>query len=619
MEDIAKEDIVKEDIAKDDIAKNDISEAASKDVVKNDIAKNDISNDVVKDNISKGNTAKDEIAKDISEDAVKDIAKDDISKEVVKDDNSMEKTAPEQTAQSDIPQETAAPILRQTDDNDESSTRARKLANRSSLLLGMSSGASIEEESEAENKDGQDSRTSISNSVSDHMSKDNHMEKPMLPPRPSNPKTNPQLDLPKNYGLDRVASEPVELESPSKTQPTGISSEDCSQDGQTMTEKVLKKLLRERAGAVDDVIHSMPEELRISADQYLQILHSSDELIEILSEVESGNYTNPDREAVFSLISGSLKISNAVENADVSNLDADLFKDTVHSLSVTKPFDEDKLIKDMMKICAIVGETAPNPLVCYIHTQVQSIKTCLVLELIMRKFVTSNSEFEFLLLRSLEARDPELIVKKYNSGELSLVQLKDSIASGKVWLDLIAKAEDAGLGAELVKNSIVYGFKSLIDALIACVILPKDGKLTNLTVQSDLCRYHREYSIIKENSEAFSTDNTVMKERETLEFFHQDLKKKKQAYTDLLNNYKQLNEEKFSNENALKKLKMENEELRKKLDDSKTELSSKLSGFEVIKINNDKNEEISKMNENLRNEIARVSTEISELSLKLKK
>ncbi|VUG16350.1 DEBR0S1_14598g1_1 [Brettanomyces bruxellensis] len=519
-------------------------------------------------------------------------------------------------------EEITQPVPRPISDDDGLGLRARKLANRSSLLLGMSSSISTEEELESEDKDTQklaDSGKSISNKSSDQEAAPKLVQIPKLPPRTPNQATDAQFDTPRNYGLDRVAGEAFELGSPSKDQPADTFSDDNYGDEQPVIEKVLSSLLRERASEVDDVIHSIPEKLRVSGEECLKKLHSSDELIEILSEVESGNFTNPDRETVFSLILGGFKIADEVENADITGLNVDLFKNTIKSLSLTKEFNEDQMVEDMMKICSISGEESPNPLVCYIHTEIHSIKTCLVLELLMSRFVTSNSEFEFLLLRSLETRNPQLIVKKYNSGELSLVKLKDLISSGNIWLDLITKVESSGMGPELVKNSVVYGFKSLIDPLVTCIISPEDEKLTDLAVQSDLCKYHREYSIIKENSDAFSTDNTIVKERQTLKFFREDLKKKKQSYTDLLNNYKQLNEERFSNDSTLKKLKMENEELRKRLDDGKKELGSKLSDFEVIKINNDKNEEINKMNENLRHEIARVSSEIGELSLKLKK
>ncbi|KAF6016095.1 hypothetical protein HII12_000369 [Brettanomyces bruxellensis] len=475
-------------------------------------------------------------------------------------------------------EEITQPVPRPISDDDGLGLRARKLANRSSLLLGMSSSISTEEELESEDKDAQklaDSGKSISNKSSDQEAAPKLAQIPKLPPRTPNQATDAQFDTPRNYGLDRVAGEAFELGSPSKDQPADTFSDDDYGDEQPVIEKVLSSLLRERASEVDDVIHSIPEKLRVSGEECLKKLHSSDELIEILSEVESGNFTNPDHETVFSLILGGFKIADEVENADITGLNADLFKNTIKSLSLTKEFNEDQMVEDMMKICSISGEESPNPLVCYIHTEIHSIKTCLVLELLMSRFVTSNSEFEFLLLRSLETRNPQLIVKKYNSGELSLVKLKDSIASGNIWLDLITKVESSGIGPELVKNN---------------------EKLTDLAVQSDLCKYHREYSIIKENSDAFSTDNTIVKERQTLEFF-----------------------QRFSNDSTLKKLKMENEELRKRLDDGKKELGSKLSDFEVIKINNDKNEEINKMNENLRHEIARVSSEIGELSLKLKK
>lgn len=493
----------------------------------------------------------------------------------------------------------------------------KRLASRSSLFLNMTGGGSDKDSSEEDEYVSPikaKEPPAIGAQPGGH--KSSSAIKPPLPPRENKP-VDLQVEIPESYGLKRVAGEAFELGSPGLERAGSIlvSPVNKKEFGRATSahDKTIQYLLRERVDEVEAILDEFPDDLSISSEEYLENVHSNDSYIEILSEIQSGNFTNPDKETLYMLLLGSLKVSDALLDVDITSLDSKKFSDVFAKITGKSPAGQQDQIRDMMRIYAVIKKTTPNPLVCYIHTKVSSLKTCLILAQEMEKFVIENKQFEFLLLRSIEEQNAKFIMDKYGDDPAYLAVFAKQIQSQDLWYKLLEKVKKLDEGELLVHNCVIYGFRSIIDTLASVITdtaLPK-----NLKISSNLWKFKREFVIINEDTDVLSNDDSLTKERKKHQFFLQDLEKKKKSYMDLLHNYKQLNEEKFSNEGVLQRLKVENGELKSKKSDMDRQVDTKLSGFEVIKINNEKNEEINSMNEDLKNEIARVTASINELNL----
>ncbi|VEU21888.1 DEKNAAC102861 [Brettanomyces naardenensis] len=486
------------------------------------------------------------------------------------------------------------------------------LPNRSSLFFGVPSGDADET---IHSKDSESPILASNSTGSD--------EKPPLPPR--NRSAQLQVDIPERFGLDRLAGQ--EFEKAENSSPIvgrhgfenfARNEEPEPENGQNFHDRTLNHLLNKRKIETEEAYEELPDNLKVSSEKYYEMVHSNDSYVELLSEIQSGSYDNPDKEMLYSLLSGSLKVSDDFDSLKGGDLDRVVFSDSVKKLPLPEGSDKDAIVDDLLKIYSIVGCKSPHPLIGQLHGKIASIRTCLMLALILNKVVNGSQKFQFVLLRTIESRFPDFVIKQYNSGNISFPIIEQIVDSDDVWFDLIQKVNKAGLVESLVHICVVYGFYGLIDTLAFC-IANGDAPLSSIEVSSDLCRFEREYTIINQNSDQLSNGETIAKEKRKCQYFTEDLQKKKEKYNDLLNNYKQLNEERFSDETVLKKLTYENEELKRENASKERELAGKLSSFDVIKVNNDKNVEISKMNEDLRKEIARLTLDIDEMKSKLKK
>ncbi|QPG74076.1 hypothetical protein FOA43_001397 [Brettanomyces nanus] len=470
-----------------------------------------------------------------------------------------------------------------------------KIQSRSSLLIGVTD--DVDENAEPL----LDSGRSLAN------------EKPAVPPR--NVSSKMQVDIPEKFGLDRMAGQEFEMVSPvvgrHGFQNLGKFKAGQPEDGISVHTRTLNQLIKKRKSQIYDVLEEHPE-LKVPSDQYFDQLRADDLNIELLSELKTGNYDNPDQKKVYSLLYESSRLSDeAINEADTQKLDSKAFEETAEKLSLEK---NDHLVFDLLKIYAIVGESTPHPLICFFHSKIECLKISLMLALVLKKFVIGSQKFQFLLLRVLESRHPDFVVDRFSSDGMTFSSLEELVGSNQFWYDFISQLEEKNLTDSLIRTCLVYGFYSLIDVMAEIIV--KTDSLDAVKVCSDLCRFEREYLIINQDADIYASDQAISKEKNKYQYFTEDLKTKKNKYNDLLNNYKQLNEERFSDETVLKRLTLENKELKEESARKEKELADKLSSFEVIKVNNDKNAEISKMNEDLSKEIARLTSEVNELKLK---
>lgn len=436
---------------------------------------------------------------------------------------------------------------------------------------------------------------------------------------PALPQRDPiQVDLPAKFGLDRLEGQSFEPASPAVG---GQADEQEDTTEESLGQKTLHTLANSRSTQVEAAIKSVPAELVVGPKEYFDTIHSNDAYIEVLSEVEQGNYELADSEMLYAILTRSLRLSQeGVEAVEIDEIDSKPFEESIASLGVGGDLEE------LVRVYAVVErdddtlttegkkKRTPHPLITLTNSVIKSIRTKLVLATMVYSSITSQ-ELQFLVLRSIEDKSFKYVIDSYNSGTINAAKLQEMLGSDEFWTKLLKSVTEVGLSESLVHSFVVYGVFSLVDTLAEFIT---EGKIPSdsIEIRSDISRFLREHTILDQKADILATDETISKERARTDFLKKDLAEKNDKYEELLNNYKQLNEERFSDETVMNKLQAENRGLRQRVDDKNGEISVRLSNFEVIKANNDKNEEISEMNSRLRAEIKRLTLQIDELKLR---
>ena len=492
---------------------------------------------------------------------------------------------------------------------------------------------------------------------------------PTLPKRP--PQTPPRrlvsefepekLDM---YGMQRI---PAPLFSPTSLRSSWSRASVEIQDGVEVdrayegelsfrgtTERFL---VHSRRSEVDHAIKLLTNaNLTISNNEYFEKLHSSNNYIEALSEIRAGNFETANLPTVYSLLLNSLKIKEDAFQLDpdmdpsgVSKLD-DIIEKLSFLLRSTKQ-QKQQFRNDLAKVYTLLrlvqsvpdenGNelpyiSEPNPLVIafvYRCASKNILPQALIIALMIERYIAcsceESKEFQFLLLRSIESIDPRLLLQKFGDITNPVVYVNNTIHSSQFWCDFVhqlfindTKTKNHQFGLTKVLHSlVVHGVNSLIDVIVTlrCELELFGCKKTDATEVCksqavDIVRLHREYAILKDSANSQLTSETLEKlcyKNQELESILQDHQK---AYNDLLNNYKQLNEEKMSVASLSLKAQSENDTLNAQKRSLVAQVDQSLGQFEVIKQTLEKNRRVKELNESMLKEIGRLEKENSRLS-----
>ncbi|KAG7693522.1 hypothetical protein KL951_004543 [Ogataea haglerorum] len=414
---------------------------------------------------------------------------------------------------------------------------------------------------------------------------------PALPHRP--PRS-------KKYGLERVSTEDFELTTPigsrrvAKQGARSRSSAEPASDTRSLQQTTLDFLLENQTSRVVGLFYELPDDLKIPDSEYYTQLNAQDHLIEVRSEVEAKNFDNPDRLTVYKLWLKSMKLKK-FDSVTAAN------PDLLAQLESVK-IEAESIFPQLASVCGKLGARSLPPLIILIHSRLEDPEITFILAKLYSKI--DMTRWVFMVLRSIERRDASILIKWHrqheNVAEFVRIQLEDA----EFWKQLTAQELDL-----VAHRVVVYGFDSIVGDVASMLVggRPKSG------VESQLIWDDHEYELL---NEPVKKPHDLLREQNKLHNLQVELETKRRQYTELLNNYKQLNEERFSNQTMIKKLESSNGQLRLKRNECERKLNAQLSNFEVIKVNNEKNAEIDKMNQKLRLDIEKVQSELAELRAK---
>ncbi|ESW97017.1 hypothetical protein KL918_000628 [Ogataea parapolymorpha] len=414
---------------------------------------------------------------------------------------------------------------------------------------------------------------------------------PALPHRP--PRS-------KKYGLDRVSTDDFELTTPigsprvPKQGAHSRSPADPASDTRSLHQKTLDFLLENQTSRIVGLFYELPEDLKIPDSEYYTQLNAQDHLIEVRSEVEAKNFNNPDQLTVYKLWLKSIKLKKfGVVTASNPELLAQLESAQIETESI---------FPQLASVCGKLGTKSLPPLVLLIHSRLQDPEITFILAKLYSKI--DMTRWVFMVLRSVERTNASMLITWHQKHGDVAEFVQKQLESAKFWKQLTAQELDL-----VTHRVVVYGFDSIVGdvASMLCGGRPKRG------IESHLIWDDHEYELL---NEPLKEPHDLLREQNKLHKLQVELETKRKQYTELLNNYKQLNEERFSNQTMIKKLEANNGQLRLKRNECERKLNAQLSNFEVIKVNNEKNAEIDKMNQKLRLDIDRVQTELAELRAK---
>ncbi|KAG7826546.1 hypothetical protein KL909_000598 [Ogataea angusta] len=414
---------------------------------------------------------------------------------------------------------------------------------------------------------------------------------PALPHRP--PRS-------KKYGLQRVSTEDFELTTPigsprdlepgtHSRSPAGLAS-----DTRSLQQRTLDLLLENQTSRVVGLFYELPEDLKISDNEYYTQLNAQDHMIEVRSEVEARNFDNPDQLTVYRLWLKSMKLKKlGAVTANNPELLAQL-----ESLEI----ETESIFPQLASVCGKLGTKTLPPLVTLVHSRLLDPEIAFVLAQLYSKI--DMTRWVFMVLRSIERTDASILINWHQQHEDVADYVQRQLESAKFWRQLTAQELDL-----VAHRVVIYGYDSIVGdvASMLCGGRPKSS------IESQLIWDDHEYELL---NEPVREPHDLLREQNKLHKLQVELETKRRQYTELLNNYKQLNEERFSNQTMIKKLEANNGQLRLKRNECERKLNAQLSNFEVIKVNNEKNAEIDKMNQKLRMDIDNVQSELAELRAK---
>ncbi|KAH3664016.1 hypothetical protein OGAPHI_004730 [Ogataea philodendri] len=435
---------------------------------------------------------------------------------------------------------------------------------------------------------------------------------PPLPPRHRAQSTEPQKPTPedrpalpqrprpaKKYGMKRASVEDFEVHTPlgspiaQRTSSHVSRSTSLSVSKEASLQEInLEFLLDSQTVRIKRTLDSLPDELKLSQDEYLTSINSKDHWIELRSEIEAGNYSNPDKVAVYELV---LKSPMVRKFAPVSAPNPELSKQ-LESLNV----QQETAYSELAPVCGKLAVQTLPPLLVRLYTVHRSPQITFLLAKLYEQ--TNLRQLVFLVLRIVETIDASVLVRWWREHESVYEYVAREVGSEQFWLRVTAAELDV-----LLHRVVLYGFDSLAGdvANLLC------GARVSAEVSSRVVLFSHEFQLL---GETVREPEELRRQKNKLHRLQEELEEKHAKYNELLNNYKQLNEEKFSNQTAIKKLEANNGQLRLKRNESERKLNALLSNYEVIRVNNEKNTEIHHVNEKLRAEISRMEKELGDLN-----
>lgn len=481
------------------------------------------------------------------------------------------------------------------------------------------------------------------------------MRPPRTPTRPSNEFQPETLDM---YGMDRIKGSEFSPITERRSRKSFASSEHGNSTSGDAEEPflVLKEryLIQSRKYQVDYVVNMLTKSnLTVSSSVYFEKLHSSNDYIEVLSEIRTGSFDTGNLPILYSLLLNSLKLkenSFQVRHDTFDNETEAKFDATIDGLSPllrSTPQQKQQFKNDLMKVYSLLTVTKkmpseepeenkvqqtiePNAFVaafvyrCASHNILaQAVIVALLIDEFIVKPNERSREFHFLLLRSIEAVDQEkLLAESEKTNPVAYVM--KLISSSKFWCNLVLllfkndiSTANHPLGlTNVLHRFVIYGVNSLVEVIVNLryelgIFQPADdsdaadAKKDNC----DLLRFHREFLILNDSAASqlvsYSLEHLSTKNQE----LQATLVERQKAYNELLHNYKQLNEEKISVGGQTEKARGENATLSAEKRSLNAQVEQALGQFDVIRQTMEKNKRVQELNDSMSKEIDRLTKE----------
>lgn len=487
------------------------------------------------------------------------------------------------------------------------------------------------------------------------------MRPPHTPARPTHEEFQPQAL--ESYGMDRIKGSEFSPVSNSKFSRRRSRSIDSGKSDLSFKEESYKTtkeryLIQSRKFQIENIINILSNaKLTVSNNTYFEKLHSSNDYIEVLSEIRASSFDTGNLPILYSLLLNSLKlkedtfqIANSIQFDKETNSKFDSLINDLSPLIRSNEQQKQQFKNDLMKIYSVISITnevsskdhmesstekisiKPNAFVaafvyrCASHNILpQAVIVAMMIDEFIIKSNEKSREFQFLLLRSIETIDPQMLLEESEKAN-PLSYVLNLINSNKFWChfvlllfknDVTLNNHPLGL-TNVLHRFVIYGVNSLIDVIIE---LRKELGIFNfgfkLNSQApplcDLVRFHREFLILNDSASAHQVSYSLEKLATKNQELEEILNEKKNAYNDLLHNYKQLNEEKISVAQQIQNLTNTNSTLAAEKRSLNAQVDQALGQFDVIKQTMEKNKRVQELNDSMSKEIGRLIKENQKL------
>lgn len=537
------------------------------------------------------------------------------------------------------------------------SAQLRNSRTASLIIPVMASSPSNDEKEDEEKDDIVDLDVSIDDSRRDETLPDS----PALPTRPPRTPTRPSSEFQpaalETYGMDRIKGSefsPITERRSRRSFASFNHSDSENVEEEPFSVMKEKYLIQSRKYQVDYVINLLTKSnLTVANNVYFEKLHSSNDYIEVLSEIRTGSFDTGNLPILYSLLLNSLKLREDLFHIkhdsfdDATNAKFDAIIDGLSPLLRSTEQQKLQFKNDLIRVYSLFTITSkvfsddpqdtkvsnsvdPNALVaafvyrCASHNILpQAVIVALLIDEFVVKSNEGSREFHFLLLRSIEAVDEEQLLKQSEKSN-PVAYIMKLINSNKFWCDLVLllfnndiSTPNHPLGlTNVLHRFIIYGVNSLVDVIVdlryELGIFQSKGESINLSVKknnSDLVRFHREFLILNDSAVSqlvsYSLEHLSAKNQE----LESTLVERQKAYNELLHNYKQLNEEKISVAGQKEKANSENAALAAERRSLNAQVEEALGRFDVIKQTMEKNKRVQELNDSMSKEIERLTKE----------
>ena len=482
---------------------------------------------------------------------------------------------------------------------------------------------------------------------------------PMRPPRtPTRPSNEFKPDTLDTYGMDRIKGSEFSPITERRSRKSFASSEHGNSTNGDAKEpfSVLKEkyLIQSRKYQVDHVINLLTKSnMTVSNNVYFEKLHSSNDYIEVLSEIRTGSFDTGNLPILYSLLLNSLKLKensfqvrhDTFDDETVAKFDAII--DGLSPLLRSTPQQKQQFKNDLMKVYFLLtitskappdepgegkapGTIEPNAFVaafvyrCASHNILaQAVIVALLIDEFIVKSNERSREFHFLLLRSIEAVDEQKLLAESEKTN-PVAYIMKLINSSKFWCNLVLllfkndiSTANHSLGlTNVLHRFVIYGVNSLVEVVVNLryelgIFQPSsDSDVADAKKDTcDLMRFHREFLILNDSAASqlvsYSLEHLSAKNQE----LEATLVERQKAYNELLHNYKQLNEEKISVGGQTDKAHGENATLSAEKRSLNAQVEQALGQFDVIRQTMEKNKRVQELNDSMSKEIERLTKE----------